>query len=330
MRIVFKFKQEHVMKKIFSLLISVILLGMSLCSCSGFEKNERYTIVTTVFSEYDWVMNILGDRAESYDVRLLTGNGVDLHSYQPTAADLTLISDCDMFIYVGGESDGWVEHALSSSRNPDQIAISLMEVMGDRLFEEEVTEGMEAEEEEGEGPVYDEHVWLSLKNAQVFCQEISDRLCEAVPGDADIISENTEHYLSKLSELDGLYQQAVDEAPGDTLIFADRFPFRYLVEDYDLNYYAAFPGCSAESEASFDTVLFLAEKTDELDIGYLLVIDGQEGDIAGSVINNTAEKDQTVLVLDSLQSVTDEDIQGGTSYISVMTEDLEVLKTALS
>lgn len=316
------------MKKILSAVISVIILGLSLCSCSGFEKNEKYTIVTTVFPEYDWVMNILGDRAEDYDVRLLTGNGVDLHSFQPTAADLTLISDCDMFIYIGGESDRWVEDALRSSRNEDQIAISLLEVLGDRAYEEETVEGMEEEEEEG--PAYDEHVWLSLRNAEVFCQEISDRLCDAVPEDADAFRSNTEAYVGELSELDIMYQQAVDEASKDTLIFADRFPFRYLVEDYGLEYYAAFPGCSAESEASFDTVIFLAEKADELDLGYILVIEGKGTDIAQSVINNTSSKDQEVLVLDSLQSVTDEDISNGASYISIMTEDLEVLKTALS
>ena len=318
------------MKKILSAVISVIILGLSLCSCSGFEKNEKYTIVTTVFPEYDWVMNILGDRAEDYDVRLLTGNGVDLHSFQPPAADLTLISDCDMFIYIGGESDRWVEDALRSSRNEDQIAISLLEVLGDRAYEEETVEGMEAEEEEEEGPAYDEHVWLSLRNAEVFCQEISDRLCDAVPEDADAFRSNTEAYVGELSELDIMYQQAVDEASKDTLIFADRFPFRYLVEDYGLEYYAAFPGCSAESEASFDTVIFLAEKADELDLGYILVIEGKGTDIAQSVINNTSSKDQEILVLDSLQSVTDEDISNGASYISIMTEDLEVLKTALS
>ncbi|MCR4600497.1 MAG: metal ABC transporter substrate-binding protein [Clostridia bacterium] len=300
------------------------------------NSGEALKIVTTVFPEYDWVKEILGDKADKAELTLLLDNGVDLHSYQPTAEDIAKISECDLFIYVGGESDGWVEDALAEVKDRDIRVVNLMETLGDSVKEEEVVEGMEAEEEEEseeaeeeEGPEYDEHVWLSLKNAQILVNKIAEEMGAADAENADAYKANAKAYGEKLAGLDSEYKSAVDAAPVKTLLFGDRFPFRYMVDDYGLDYYAAFVGCSAETEASFETVVFLAGKVDELGLGSVLTIESSDGKIAKTIIDNTRSKDQQVLTLDSMQSTTSEDIEKGASYLAIMKSNLEVLKAAL-
>ena len=296
--------------------------------------NKPLKIVTTIFPEYDWVREILGDKADRAEVTMLLDNGVDLHSYQPTADDIIKISDCDLFLYVGGESDGWVEDALKEATNKEMQVINLLDVLGEQVKEEEVVEGMEGEEEEEadeeEGPEYDEHVWLSLKNAETLCNAISDALEEIDPANKDAYATNAASYLEKLAALDGEYQTVVDNAARKTVLFGDRFPFRYLVDDYGLSYYAAFAGCSAETEASFETISFLAGKVDELRLPCVLTIEGAQHKIAETIVQNTAEKNQSILTLDSMQSTTSTDVANGTTYLSVMESNLDVLKQALN
>ena len=296
--------------------------------------NKPLKIVTTIFPEYDWVREILGDKADYAEVTMLLDNGVDLHSYQPTADDIIKISDCDLFIYVGGESDGWVEDALKEATNQNMKVINLLDVLGEQVKEEEVVEGMEGEEEEEadeeEGPEYDEHVWLSLKNAETLCNAITDALEEIDPANKDAYATNAASYLEKLAALDGEYQTVVDNAARKTVLFGDRFPFRYLVDDYGLSYYAAFAGCSAETEASFETISFLAGKVDELRLPCVLTIDGAQHKIAETIVQNTAEKNPSILTLDSMQSTTSTDMANGTTYLSVMESNLDVLKQALN
>ena len=277
---------------------------------------------------------ILGDKAEHAEVTMLLDNGVDLHSYQPTADDIIKISDCDLFLYVGGESDGWVEDALKEATNKEMQIINLLDVLGEQVKEEEVVEGMEGEEDEEadeeEGPEYDEHVWLSLKNAETLCNAITDALEEIDPANKDAYATNAASYLEKLAALDGEYQTVVDNAARKTVLFGDRFPFRYLVDDYGLSYYAAFAGCSAETEASFETISFLAGKVDELRLPCVLTIEGAQHKIAETIVQNTAEKNQSILTLDSMQSTTSTDVANGTTYLSVMESNLDVLKQALN
>ncbi|HHV10429.1 MAG TPA: zinc ABC transporter substrate-binding protein [Clostridiales bacterium] len=299
---------------------------------------ESLSIVCTVFPQYDWVREILGDREKASgnaELTLLLDNGVDLHSYQPTAEDIARIATCDLFIYVGGESDGWVADALAEATNKDMKVINMMEVLGDGIKEEEVVEGMEAEEEEGEEgeeaeAEYDEHVWLSLKNAEVICKAISGALSEIDTENKALYEKNLAAYTGKLEALDEDYQKAVDGAARTTLLFGDRFPFRYLVDNYGLDYYAAFVGCSAETEASFETIVFLAGKTDELSLPAVCVLESSDQSIAKTIINNTKNKGQKILVMDSMQSVTSEDVAKGATYLSIMEENLEVLKEALN
>ena len=507
------------MKKMIPLFLVLTMVVGLLAGCgkknaaeTGESDSNKLSVVTTIFPEYDWVKEILGDKAESTDLTMLLDNGVDLHSYQPTADDIVKISDCDLFIYVGGESDKWVDDALKEASNKDMKVIDLLEVLGDSVKTEETVEGMQETEhahdhskevstfedhevqdrslsdwagswqsaypfaldgtlddafaamaEEGEmtadeyktyyqngyktditnidiegdhiaftyedgkkvGSDYkyigyyiqnwstgtkaamyrfeavdrtsgapicvefndhmiesaapehfhirmsnesfdaivdpekswptffpadmtgedlcehmeghghdheeeaDEHVWLSLKNAKTLVGAISDALQELDPDNKGIYAANAAAYIEMLSALDGAYQSAVDGAARKTVLFGDRFPFRYLVDDYGLSYYAAFAGCSAESEASFEMVSFLAKKVDELKLPCVLTIEGKNHKIAETIVENTAEKNQKILTMDSMQSTTSEDVANGTTYLSVMEQNLSMLKEAL-
>lgn len=480
--------------------------------------DKELSIVCTIFPEYDWVKQILGDHAEHAEITYLLDSGVDLHSYQPTALDMAKIAECDLFVYVGGESDEWVEDALADAVNPDMQVINLMEVMGDAAKEEEVKEGMEhdhdhehehaeieeddiqdreltdfagnwqslyplleagdlaeyvehhAEEhdepadevleelaekwgcdvtaisidgakidftyadgtkksgeykyagyspvladdgdvkavlyqyerESGESPKYvmfndhgfepskaehfhifygdgtdfettkkdfkytpyfipdglngeeavemleghnhskteeheheegeveyDEHVWLSLKNAKTFCTEIADKLSILDSANKDDYKANLDAYTAQLDTLDGEFKTLTDGAKQKTLVFGDRFPFRYFVDDYGLDYYAAFVGCSAETEASFETVVFLAEKMDELGCGTIFTIEHSDRKIAQTIIDNTEAKNQKIAEMNSLQSVTKDQLDSGVTYLSLMQANYDTLKGAL-
>lgn len=327
------------MKKYISILIAAIMMVSCLSACGTSTTAEaagkdKIQIVTTIFPEYDWVKNILGENPAGAEVTMLLDNGVDLHSYQPTADDIMKISTCDMFIYVGGESDEWVEDALKEATNKNMSVINLLDVLGDSVKEEEVVEGMQGEEEEEEEheeeeAEYDEHVWLSLKNAAVLTEAVSKELQKIDASNAEVYKANADSYINKLNELDKKYQDAVSEAPVKTLVFGDRFPFRYLTDDYGISYYAAFVGCSAETEASFETITFLANKVDELSLHAVMTIEGQDHRIAETVVENTSGKDQKILTMDSMQSTTSKDVESGTSYYSVMEDNLSVLKEAL-
>ena len=318
----------------FCLCLSLLLGLLSGCGSTPATNANQLSVVTTIFPEYDWVRQILGDEADGVDLTMLLDNGVDLHSYQPTADDMVKISTCDLFIYVGGESDEWVEDALAEAVNQDMVVIDLLDVLGDAVKEEEVVEGMQGEDEEGDGDEeeaeYDEHVWLSLRNAAVLCEEIAAQLGRLDAANADAYATNAAAYIEKLSALDRQYAAAVDAAPRKALLFGDRFPFRYLTDDYGLDYYAAFVGCSAETEASFETVVFLANKVDELGLNTVLTIESSDGKLARTIIENTAAASAQILQMDSMQSATARDVTNGASYLGAMENNLKVLKETLN
>ena len=505
------------MKKIITLVLA-LAMAVSLFTGCGKKNNaetgesdpNKLSVVTTIFPEYDWIREILGGKAESTDLTMLLDNGVDLHSYQPTADDIVKISDCDLFIYVGGESDEWVKNVLKNAVNKKMKVINLLEMLGESVKTEETVEGMQedghdhghshdeqltendiedrtlsdfagawkslhpfllngdldkfcehrAEEDEdssttkdtywekykaswqcdaekisingdtitftyadgktvsaeytyagyqprrndegkirsvryqfettsADAPQYvqfndhghepgeaehfhiyfgndgfdalmsgktnpffvkdalsvedildelmghdhgeekDEHVWLSLKNAKTLVAAIANALQELDPDNKDTYAANASAYIEKLSALDGAYQSAVNGAARKTVLFGDRFPFRYLVDDYGLSYYAAFAGCSTESEASFETVSFLAKKVDELKLPCVLTIEGKNHKLAETIVQSTAGKNQKVLTMDSMQSMTSKDAANGATYLSVMEQNLSVLKEAL-
>ena len=349
-------------------LVTVLCLGL-LPGCGKNETQkkvenvaEKISIVCTTFPQYDWVREIIGKNNEKFELTLLIDNGVDLHNYQPTAEDIAKIGMADIFIHVGGESDGWVSNVLEKADNEELKVINLMEVMGDKAKTEELVEGMqesehhheqededhehedgdhehedEEHEHEGEGhnhedggPEYDEHIWLSLKNASVLVSEISDVIQSVETEGAAEYATNCEGYIQKLNDLDKKYEKLVEKAQYKTVVFGDRFPFRYLVDDYGLDYYAAFIGCSAETEASFETITFLAGKVDEIGVPAILVIEKSNQEIAKTIKENTLEKNQKILEMNSIQSVTKEEIEAGFTYLKAMEENYACLKQALS
>lgn len=333
------------MKKLLISLIIIFCAVLLLAACTNTKaaqtgvstgEDQKLHIVCTTFPQYDWVRQILGERIDQVNLVYLLDQGVDLHSYQPTADDIIQITDCDLLIYVGGESEKWVKEAVASSSNDSRVVMNLMTVLGDRVKEEnEELEGEASEEadadhdHDADEPEMDEHVWLSLKNAEVLCTQITSTLGDIDSQNAKVYQTNLEAYQQSLADLDQTYTTAVANANHNVLLFGGRFPFRYLVDDYQLEYYAAFPGCSAETEASFETVAFLADKIDELGLKNILVIEDSNESIAKTIIQNTTDKDQKTLSLDSMQSVKKTDIANGVTYLSIMEKNLEVLKEAL-
>lgn len=327
-------------------------------------NSNKISIVCTTFPQYDWVKNILGEEAERFNVTLLLDNGVDMHSYQPAVKDIATAGSSNLFIYVGGESDTWVEDALKEAKNKDLKAINLMETLGNSVKEEEVVEGMQEERESlghsheksskekqeqtqkeshensqeingqkeaaDEEPEYDEHIWLSIRNAEIMVKNIEKAIEQLDSDNAKVYQTNAENYIKKLDTLDKQYANTIQNAKYKAILFGDRFPFRYMADDYDLKYYAAFAGCSAETMAGFETVTFLAKKADELRLPVILTIENSDGRIAEAVKSNTTKKNQKILAMNSLQSVTKEQIADGITYLQVMQENLSVLSEALN
>lgn len=327
-------------------------------------NSNKISIVCTTFPQYDWVKNILGEEAERFNVTLLLDNGVDMHSYQPAVKDIATAGSSNLFIYVGGESDTWVEDALKEAKNKDLKAINLMETLGNSVKEEEVVEGMQEERESlghsheksskekqeqtqkeshensqeingqkeaaDEEPEYDEHIWLSIRNAEIMVKNIEKAIEQLDSDNAKVYQTNAENYIKKLDTLDKQYANTIQNAKYKAILFGDRFPFRYMADDYDLKYYAAFAGCSAETMAEFETVTFLAKKADELRLPVILTIENSDGRIAEAVKSNTTKKNQKILAMNSLQSVTKEQLADGITYLQVMQENLSVLSEALN
>ena len=327
-------------------------------------NSNKISIVCTTFPQYDWVKNILGEEAERFNVTLLLDNGVDMHSYQPAVKDIATAGSSDLFIYVGGESDTWVEDALKEAKNKDLKAINLMETLDNFVKEEEVVEGMQEErkslghsheksskekqeqtqkeshensqeingqkEAADEEPEYDEHICLSIRNAEIMVKNIEKAIEQFDSDNAKVYQNNAENYIKKLDTLDKQYANTIQNAKYKAILFGDRFPFRYMADDYDLKYYAAFAGCSAETMAGFETVTFLAKKADELQLPVILTIENSDGRIAEAVKSNTTKKNQKILAMNSLQSVTKEQLADGITYLQVMQENLSVLSEALN
>ena len=310
---------------------------------SSSAETKKISVVTTIFPAYDWVKQVVGDN-KNVEITFLIDKGVDLHSYQASAEDIAKITDSDLFVYVGGESDEWAEDIIKE--NPNLKYISMVDSIGEAALAEELLEGMQEEEHEGEEHAHegeehaneehahehegeeaiDEHVWLSIKNAKTVVAAIEHQLSEIDADNKASYEKNANDYIAKLDELDKEYKDTLSSIENKTILVGDRFPFRYLVNEYGINYYAAFLGCDAGSEASFETVKFLANKMDELNMSKIFIIDGSKGDLAKTIVDNTKDKNATVLMLDSMQSTKSSD---NANYIDIMRKNLEVLKEAL-
>ena len=327
------------MKRLVCTALVLMLILSSLVGCERVNDDGKIEIVCTVFPIYDWAMNLLGE-CEDVSLRLLVNRGTDPHSYTPTPTDIAAIHACNVLIYVGGESDAWVSDVLKTVKNEEIRIISLLDMLGDRAQIEETVEGMQCEDEEcrdhdhghdhgEESGAYDEHVWLSLKNAQMLCEGIADKLSDELPDMSEQISANCDAYTGSLSALDARFEETVAAKEEKLLIFADRFPFRYLVEDYSLEYFAAFSGCSADSEATFETVVFLSDKLRESGAGSLIILESSTKDLAQTIISNSGCEGVEILSMDSMQSITAKDIDAGATYLSIMEKNLAVIAKVL-
>ena len=306
-------------------------------------------VLCASFPEYDWTKNIIGDNPGKLNLQLLNRTGADMHSYQPTIADMVKIANCDLLIYNGGASQFWIADALDAYPNPHRQVLSLMqlfETQPDRFpaytqddehdhvdhihnhseHDDHDAHDHDAHEHEDET---DEHLWLSLKMTREFCLAAASQLSTLNPAAAAAYQTNASAYIQKLDALDRKFTELTQQTACKTLLFADRFPFKYFCDDYGLAHEAAFPGCSAETGASFETVVFLSNKVKELNLSAPLVTESSDGRMAKTVAENAGNEQMPVLTLNSMQSVSAEQAKTLT-YLSVMTENLTVLQQALS
>ena len=314
-------------KKIIVLALAIAML-IAMTSCSDLNRidESKPTVVCTGFAQYDWVLNILGDEAENWNVIRINDKGADMHSYQPSAEDMIIISKADLLIYTGGMSEEWIVDAMESQDFQGK-AYALLDncepicIEDDHGHEGHDHESGDEHEHHGHShDEYDEHAWLSLKNAKIFCEDISKLLDEIYPSSS--YSKNCENYIDKIDELNSQFNFSVTKS----IVFADRFPFRYLAEDFDLAWYAAFPGCSAETEASFDTLKELSNVIKEDKPAGVFVTETGDDSLAKTVIANSGEDNIEIIKVNSMQSIPKGEVRG---YLEIMEENLNALKKVL-
>lgn len=321
-------------KKLLSCLIGLMLAGSVLSGCGTYDRtgscredtdDRGLKIVSTIFAPDDFAMELsLGTDNESI---MLLKPGTEVHSYDPTVSDIIAISECDLFIYTGGENDEWVRDILDAIDHPVNTFLMMDHV---DVVEEEIKEGMQAHEEGGdedtEEAEWDEHVWTSPQNALSICRDLADTLTELDPDNTEIYTDNLNRYSEELIELDQGFRQVVDASDRRLMVFADRFPVRYFTEEYGLDYYAAYPGCAADAEPSASLLRFLIDKVSDEDIPYVFYIEMSDQRIADTVCGATGAQK---LLFHSCHNVTRDELENGESYISLMDKNLENLKKAL-
>lgn len=342
------------MKKITVFVAVFCLFLCLLCGCSdtgktvsGNGSKNNITILAADFAEYDWIKAVLGDNPSNISLDRLNETGADMHSYQPRVSDMVRISDCSLLVYSGGESEFWIKDAVISSGKAQAEVISLMDILAhdpglsqkyaDLADEHEDEHGHEHEDEahhdsENE-PEFDEHMWLSLKSAPVFIEKITEAISSLDPENSVLYEKNARNYINKINELDLKYEEMSSKARScnhNTVLIADRFPFAYLMKDYGISHIAAFPGCSAETEASFAVIVSLSESIDRLGLKNVFVMKKSDTALAETIIKNSSSKDAKILTLDSMQSVSSGDISKGENYLSVMEKNLAALSAALT
>lgn len=308
-------------KKIFAALLAFGTITLGGCQNQKTDNSSgKLKIVTTIFPAYDFAKNIFGETAE---VTMLLKPGMESHSYDPSAKDVVKIDECDLFIYNGGESDEWVENILKSTENVKALKmVDSVEMLG-----EEHVDGMTAEEhEEHDEEEYDEHVWTSPKNAALICASIRDKAKEISPENASVFDKNAESYIAQINSLDKRFSELL-EGEKRYFVFGDRFPLLYFFKEYGLNYYAAFPGCAAETEPSAQTISFLSKKLSDNDtIKTVFYIELSNHKLAD---NLAAESNLQTAEFHTCHNITSSDFEAGESYISLMERNYKTLKTAL-
>lgn len=327
------FRNEAAMKfrkKVAGILVICSLI-ISMTGCGTVEKkteNGKLTIVATVFAEYDFLRNIAND---AVNLEMLMLPGADLHAFDPTPKDIMKVQDADLFVTIGGESDAWADKIVDSVDNDKLKTVRLMDCV-ERVVEEEIVEGMEAEEHEEmpeheEEKEFDEHVWTSPKNVIQIVESLCDTLSEMDSANAELYRTNTAAYIEKLKELDEKFAEVIESGARREIIVADRFPFRYFADAYDLKYYAAFPGCSTQTGASAETIAFLIEKVKEDDIPVVFHMELSSETMCDTICDETGAKKAQ---LNAVHNISKQDFEKGIGYLELMEENVEVLREALN
>ncbi len=303
------FKMENAMKRFL-----ILLLALLLFAGAGIAE-ERPSIVATSFPCYDFMRAVAGDAA---DVRLLIRPGTEVHTYEPTPKDILEIADAELFVYIGGESDAWVDNLMKTFDSDGPETLKLMDSVS--LLEEEDDHGHDELE-------YDEHIWTSPKNAMKMLQSAADAICEIDPAHAEIYRKNAEEYESAMAELDARLTEIVQNGARNELIFADRFPFLYLAHDYGLSYRAAFNSCTAESEPSAQKMVELIQAIENDHIPVIYTIEMSNGAIARTLADETGAE---ILNMHSMQTVTQAEFDAGETYITLMRKNLDAIERGLN
>lgn len=299
------------MKKVI-ILISVLLLALAATAAA----EEKLNVVATDFPCYDFVRQVAGDRA---DVTLLIHPGVEVHFYEPSPADILAISDADLFVYIGGEGDAWADSLLDGFDDDAPETLRMMDAVAP--IEEEGEE-----EHAHDGPEYDEHIWTSPKNASLMVAAAAAALRAIDPDNADAYEANAQDYIAQIDAIDADIQAIVDGAARRTLVFADRFPFLYLVRAYGLDYVAAFPSCTADTEPTPQTILSLIQAVEADGSPVVYTIEMSTQAVARTVAEETGA---AILTLHSAQTVTQDEFDAGETYVSLMRKNIEALREGL-
>lgn len=306
-------------------LLTAAATALCLCSCTSQNDTDnrdsgKLKIISTVFPPYDLAKQIAGDNA---DISILLPPGSESHTYEPTAKEILEIQNCDIFLYIGGENEQWAEKIISSNKSDSVKTVKLIDCVK-TLEEADLHEEEHHEEHSHEA---DEHIWTSPKNEQLMLTAVYDAICEADPENKAVYTKNKDSYNEQLSELDKAYKEAIGNAKNKTIIIADKFPFRYLAEEYGLDCYAAFSSCSDESEPSAAAMTSLISKIKELKIPVVYYLEFSSTKIADTLCSETGASS---LMLHSCHNVSKEDLEKGISYVDLMKQNLENLKTALN
>lgn len=311
------------LKRFLSLLLIAIvfLLSLSACTNTTQKDNGKINIVATIFPQYDFARQIVGEKA---NLRMLIPPAGESHTYEPTPQDIISIEEADIFLYIGGESDSWVDSILDSVDTQKTKIIKLIDYV--TTVNEEIVEGMEKDNDTDETEI-DEHIWTSPQNAIKMVNAISETICQADKQNAEFYRTNTEKYIHQLNELDQQFKDVVDKSMRKELIFGDRFPLRYFTETYHLNYYAAFPGCSSETEPSASTIAFLTDKVRKDNIQVILKIELSNATVAETIAKETNTK---VMTFYSCHNLSKKDFDNGETYLSLMTRNVATLKIVLN
>ena len=325
------------MKKSLKIIIVFVAIMLAIIGAVvGFsnlnKNNKKVSIITTNFPAYDFARAVAGEEA---DIKMLIKPGAEIHDFEPTPQDIIDIKNSKMFIYTGGESDEWIEDVLDDINTNDTKLFRMMDAV--EAVEEEIVDGMEHEHEHEDGneegqehekeeAEYDEHVWTSLKNAQKIVGNIKDELVKISPENKNIFESNAEKYVNKLRKIEQEFQDVVKNGSRKTIVFGDRFPLRYFVDDYGLSYFAAFPGCSDQTEASSKTVAFLVDKIKSEKIPVVFKIEMSSGKIADTIANETGAK---VLTFNSAHNISADDFKNGMTYAEIMEKNVKALEEAL-